>query len=164
MRESLSFRPETEDDHQFLLTLYGSTRAEEMAIVPWTDEEKDQFVRQQFHAQTLHYKSHFKDAEFLILLKDGQPIGRLYKHRSQSTPVILLIIDISLLPEYRGQGIGGMLLKEILADAASRGEVVHIHVEHFNPAMHLYDRLGFKQTSTYGVYYLMEWRAEPSVS
>jgi ribosomal protein S18 acetylase RimI-like enzyme len=155
MRESITFRPETDADRDFLLELYGSTRAEEMAIVPWSDEEKDRFVRMQFHAQTLHYKTHFSDAEFLIIEKDGAPIGRLYLHRTDEEG--LLIVDISLLPAYRGQGIGRMLLEDIMARSASRGEVVSIHVENFNPALRLYQRLGFKQVSTYGVYYLMKW-------
>lgn len=153
MRESISFRPETDADHDFLLRLYASTRAAEMAVVPWTDEEKDRFVRMQFFAQSKHYKESY-DADWRIILKDGEPIGRLYLTRLGND---LRIIDITLAPEIRGQGIGRMLLEEIMAEAASRGEKVSIHVEHFNPALRLYERLGFQQVSTYGVYFLMEW-------
>lgn len=68
-------------------------------------------------------------------------------------------MDIALVPRYRGQGIGGTLMKQVLAEGRKAGKPVRIHVEHFNPAMHLYERLGFKKIGDTGVYFLMEWRA-----
>ena len=153
-RERITFRPETEEDTPFVLRLYASTRQPEMDAVPWPAEEKERFVLQQFEAQRLHYRKYYSDAELLIVQLDGLPIGRLYLHRTGND---LLIIDISLMPEVRGQGLGGMLLREI-QDRAAAGEVVSIHVEQFNPALHLYQRLGFVKVKTYGVYDLMEWR------
>ncbi|HEX8155378.1 MAG TPA: GNAT family N-acetyltransferase, partial [Thermoanaerobaculia bacterium] len=102
--DTISFRPETPEDHDFLLGLYASTRAAEMAAVDWPDAEKDRFVRMQFFAQSKHYKESY-DAEWLIILRDGQPIGRLYLHQLEGD---LRIVDITISPNQRGQGIGRM--------------------------------------------------------
>ena len=67
--------------------------------------------------------------------------------------------DIALLPEHRGAGIGGRLLQDLLTEAAASGKRVSIHVERFNPAMRLYERLGFTKQEEVGVYFRMEWSA-----
>lgn len=160
-REAITFRPETDDDLDFLFRLYASTREEEMKYVPWTDEQKEEFLRQQFHAQRTHYHGNYAEAEYMLILENGSPIGRLYLHHR---PDDLRIMDIALMPEHRGRGIGGMLMKELLDEAGAAGRTVSIHVEGFNPAIRLYERLGFRQIDTYGPYNLMEWRPAPDVS
>lgn len=157
--ETITFRPETDDDADLLYRIYASTRVDEMKMLDWSDLQKEGFVRMQFRAQTQHYKQFYSDGEFLIILRDGQPIGRLYLHQE---PNDLRIIDITLLAEYRGSGIGGKLLRDLMDRCAATGDALSIHVEQFNPALRLYKRLGFQEISTYGVYYLMEWRATPS--
>ncbi|HXG59603.1 MAG TPA: GNAT family N-acetyltransferase [Thermoanaerobaculia bacterium] len=154
MRERISFRPETSDDEEFLYRLYASTREPEMRIVPWTAEQKEEFLRMQFRAQTFHYRNHYSGATFAILLLDGDPVGRLYLHQQ---PGDLRIMDIALVPEHRGEGIGTMLLREIMERAASAGDSVSIHVEQQNPARRLYERLGFRAVAENGVYLLMKW-------
>ncbi len=91
---------------------------------------------------------------------DQMPIGRHYNDRGDDD---IRITDIALLPEFRGRGIGRMLMEEILEESRTTRKRVTIHVEHDNPARHLYDRLGFRHVDTNGVYHLMEWRAEPLV-
>jgi ribosomal protein S18 acetylase RimI-like enzyme len=154
-RQTISFRPETEADAEFLYQLYTSTREEELNQTDWPYSQKEAFLRQQFHAQTVHYKEHYSAADYRIILENGEPIGRLYLHQQEAD---LRIMDIALRPEHRGRGIGEMLLREILDDAGKRGHSVSIHVEIFNPAMRLYQRLGFRQIDTYGVYHLLEWK------
>lgn len=151
---SISFRPIEDSDQEFLLRVYASTRADELAVVPWTEKEKEDFVRFQFEAQHSHYQEHFPEAEYLILEVDSQPVGRLYVDRREDEH---RLIDIALLPEHRQKGFGGKLLEDLLDEARSVGKPVRIHVERNNPAMHLYDRLGFKSIEDQGVYYLMEW-------
>jgi ribosomal protein S18 acetylase RimI-like enzyme len=68
------------------------------------------------------------------------------------------IMDIALLPEDRGAGIGTKLLRELQEEARAAGKSLTIHVERFNPALGLYERLGFQQIEDKGVYLLMEWR------
>ncbi|HVR40296.1 MAG TPA: GNAT family N-acetyltransferase [Thermoanaerobaculia bacterium] len=156
MRELIRYRPATEDDVPFFLRLYATTREDELRQVPWTDEQKRFFVEMQFSAQKAHYEQHYCDAEFLVIEKEGSAIGRLYIDRA---PEDICIVDIALMPEHRGSGIGSILLKEILDEAAASSRAVKIYVEHFNPAMRLYERLGFRHIDTNGVYHLMEWRA-----
>jgi ribosomal protein S18 acetylase RimI-like enzyme len=156
MRETITFRPETDDDFDFTHRLYASTREEELRPVPWPEEQKAAFLRQQFEAQRLHYRTHYTEAEYWIILEDGSPVGRLYlNHR----PDDIRIVDIALMPEARGRGIGAMLLQELLDKAAADGRSVSIHVEVNNPALRLYERLGFRELEQYGPYYLLEWRS-----
>jgi len=108
----------------------------------------------QFAAQHDYYHEHYADAAFQLVLCDGQPAGRLYVAR---WPWEMRIIDIALLPEYRNRGIGGLLIEQLLDEAARTGKRVSIHVERFNPALHLYARLGFRQIAERGLYLLMEW-------
>jgi len=107
----------------------------------------------QFEAQRRHYSEHFPDAAFLVIVRDGRPAGRLYVDRR---PASIRIIDIALLPEHRRAGIGTALIAELLAEGDREGKPVSLHVEHFNPAMRLYERLGFRRIEDTGVYYLLE--------
>jgi RimJ/RimL family protein N-acetyltransferase len=156
MRDRITFRKVAESDTPFLCALYASTRADELAVAPWPEEQKAIFLQQQFQAQSWHYAEHYDPEQFLIIEQDGAPIGRLYLYRQ---PQDTEIIDIAIVPELRGKGIGSILLKEILDEATQRDASVTIYVEHFNPARHLYDRLGFQQVDTTGVYDKMKWRA-----
>ena len=156
---TVSFRPITDDDLEFLYQVYASTREEELKLTPWNDEEKANFLRMQFHAQHKHYQEHYGDASFDIILQAETPIGRLYIHRGNDE---IRIVDIALSSEYRGQGIGGKIMQDILDEGQASGKAVRIHVEQNNPALHLYERLGFQKLEDVGVYYLMEWLPESS--
>jgi ribosomal protein S18 acetylase RimI-like enzyme len=157
MSDSITFRPVTKDDERFLFHVYASTRADEMTQVPWTDEQKLEFLAMQFRAQSDHYALVFENAAFLIIVRLGVDIGRLYIDRQ---PDEIHLIDIALLPEYRRGGLGTKLLNDVLEEGRTSNRKVTIYVEHFNPARHLYDRLGFRHVDTNGVYHLMEWRAD----
>jgi GNAT superfamily N-acetyltransferase len=152
---AVAFRPIAPDDAPFLYRVYASTREEELRPVPWTAAEKDAFLRQQFQAQHAFYQEHYEGARFEVILRDGQPIGRLYVARWAAE---VRIVDIALLPEHRGAGIGTAILRDLLAEAGATGKPVRIHVERLNPARRLYERLGFVSIEDKGVYYLMEWR------
>lgn len=149
-------RPETDDDRAFLRELYGSTRAMEMGIVRWSEDEKRAFLDMQFHAQTTYYRDCYPDCAFLVIELDGERAGRLYIERDDEA---IHLVDIALLPAWRGRGIGGRLMAEILGEARASGKRVSIYVEYFNPARHLYDRLGFRALDTNGVYLRMVWEA-----
>lgn len=140
------------DDLGFLSRLYAATRAEELAATGWSGEAQQQFLEQQFQFQHRYYQAHYADADFLLLLRDGQPVGRLYWHvrAAQAT-----LIDISLLPAQRGQGLGTALLQGLTARADSEQQVIDLHVEPANPAQRLYQRFGFSTIATNGVYLKM---------
>jgi ribosomal protein S18 acetylase RimI-like enzyme len=149
----LTFRPIQPDDDAFLRAVYASTRAEELALVNWSDAEKDAFLRMQFDAQHRHYQQHYPAADFFVILRDAQPVGRLYLAR---LPEEFRIIDIALLPQCRRTGIGTTLLKNILSEASTAGRRVRLHVERSNPALRLYQRLGFKVIEEGSIHLLME--------
>ncbi len=153
-RGVITLRPATESDYAFQRYLYGSTRAEEMERFPFSDEQKAAFLDQQFGAQYEHYRIHYPTCERNLIERDGRAIGRLWidEWRDQ-----IRLVDIALLPEARGTGIGTDLLREVLRRGAAAGKPVTIHVEGFNPALRLYERLGFQHVDTNGVYYLMKW-------
>jgi ribosomal protein S18 acetylase RimI-like enzyme len=154
LADHVSLRPITDADLGFLLQLYATTRADELAQVPWTDEQKAAFVVQQFEAQHAWWQEHYAGARFDLVLVDGDPAGRLYVDVWARE---IRIVDIALMPAYRGSGIGTMLLRRVFAEGDAAGKPVSIHVEVFNPARRLYDRLGFVEKGAHGdVYLLME--------
>ncbi len=151
----LTFRSIAETDLPFLLRVYASTRAEELARVPeWSDEQKAAFIDQQFRAQHAHYQKHYPEADWLVTSHAGQDVGRLYIERWPSQH---RLIDITFLPEHRGKGFGEALLRDLMDEAAAVNKAVSIHVEKYNPAMRLYRRLGFTVEEDKGVYDLMRW-------
>ncbi|GAB4186722.1 MAG: GNAT family N-acetyltransferase [Wenzhouxiangellaceae bacterium] len=152
--QAIGFRPITTDDQPFLARLYASTREEELRQVPWSREQKDEFLGMQFQAQHRYYQEHFHKAQFLVIEQDGSAIGRVYLDRREDE---IRLIDIALTPDCRGAGLGSQLLLDLLDEARARQLPVRIHVEQFNPAMRLYLRLGFKKIEDQGVYHLMEW-------
>ncbi len=158
---NITLRPIEPGDIEFLYRVYASTREAEMAMVDWTDEQKQAFVQMQFSAQHSHYQEHYTGASFLVILADGQHAGRLYIDYWEDQ---IRIIDITVLPEYRNLGIGSALIKELIAEGARQGKPVTIHVEQYNPALRLYERLGFTKVADRGIYYLMECRTTPATS
>jgi ribosomal protein S18 acetylase RimI-like enzyme len=154
---SLRLRPITPADEEFLARVYASSRAEELAVTGWPEELKADFCRRQFDAQSAYYAANYPEASFQIIARDGWPIGRLYVARWEKE---IRIVDVTLLPEARGSGIGTKLLRDLQEEAGSAGKSVTIHVERFNRALALYQRLGFQELEDKGVYLLMQWKKD----
>ncbi len=150
----VAFRPMRADDMPFMRALYASTREDELAPLPWPPEAKQQFLDQQFDFQHRHYQTEYARAEFLLILSASEPIGRLYLERTTNT---WNVIDIALIAGRRGRGIGSALIAELLAEASEHASAVELHVESFNPARRLYERLGFCMVENRGVYDLLRW-------
>jgi ribosomal protein S18 acetylase RimI-like enzyme len=155
--EGYALRPETDADIPFLTALYASTREDELAPVPWTDEQKQGFLAHQFQLQRHHYRTYFGDTAFDVIAQRGAPAGRLYL---QVRKTQLHVIDLALMPDWRRRGIGTAILQAVYAAARAEGKAVGIMVEKFNPAMRLYRRLGFTDLADHGVYLEMEWRPD----
>ena len=151
-RTGLTFRPIADADLPFLSALYASTRAEELAVTPWSDAQKAAFLDMQFQAQHAHYQKYYPNADWLVIEQAGQDVGRLYIERSASEHCI---IDIALLPAHRSKGFGAALLTDLIDEASAFDKSVSIHVEKNNPARRLYQRLGFTVAEDKGVYDLM---------
>jgi len=154
---SVTFKAISDEDMAFLAELYQSTRWEEVLQAPWTDQQRLDFLSQQFNAQHQHYTTHYPHAAKLIVIKNHERIGRIYVDRDD---VSICLIDVALLPKHRGHGLGTQLLKELLIEAQDSNKKVVIHVENFNPAYAWYLKHGFKQVEDKGVYQYMEWLPE----
>jgi ribosomal protein S18 acetylase RimI-like enzyme len=155
----ITLRSFQEGDLEFLFQVYASTRWEELAPVPWTDEQKAAFLHMQATAQHAYYQENYRGADWLVIEREGRPAGRLYVHRREKE---IRLVDIALLPEHRGSGIGTDLLQELIAESAAAGKPLRIHVEKNNPALRLYERLGFVPIVDKGVYHLMERAPGPN--
>ena len=149
----LCLRPAGPGDAELLLRIYASTREEELAVVPWDASVKEAFLRMQFAAQDSFYRATYPHASYDLVVSGDKVLGRLYVHRGEPA---WLVLDIALLPEHRGNGIGTRLLKQVIAEATLAGKPVQIHVERYNPARGLYHRLGFSEIEDQGIYLLLE--------
>jgi ribosomal protein S18 acetylase RimI-like enzyme len=149
----VALRPAREDDYDFFARVYASTREEELAAVPFSQEERRAFLAQQFAAQSVHYSTHYADASFEVIVVDGEPAGRLIVGRWESE---IRVADITLLPPYRDRGAGTRLLRGLIEESESAGKPLTIHVDRMNPAIRLYERLGFGLAEDHGLYLRME--------
>jgi len=157
MAENLTLRAITDADLPFLYRVYALTRWEELAQTGWTHEQKEEFLRQQFMAQHDWWHQEYTATSYDIIECDGVPVGRLYVARWERE---LRVVDIAILPEHRGRGIGTALFREVFEEGDRTGRPVTIHVEIYNPARRLYERLGFILKEEKDVYLLMERPAQ----
>ena len=153
--DRISLRPESAEDDDFLRALYASTRAHEMAVAGWTAAQQDVFLRSQFDLQRHHYRAHYPGATFDIILLDAVPVGRIYVHRAHDE---IRLIDVALVPDARGRGIGTRLVEWLLAAAIERNATVTLNVEPYNPARRLYERSGFRVVEEDPTNLFMKWR------
>ena len=159
IQNDISFRPITDEDKDFLYKVFFSTRIDELAYTEFSDSEKDDFLRMQFRMQHTFYMENYTETDFLIIMKKGFPIGRIYLSHWKDQ---IRIVDIALLPEYRNNGIGTRLIKDVMEEARCKNIFVSAHVEKYNPALRLYDRLGFKGAEDREVYLYIIWVPDES--
>lgn len=146
--DDIGLRRITPEDEPFLFEVYASTRAEEMMLVPWTEAQQQEFLRMQFLAQHNHYQSEYPNAEYQVISQGDCPIGRLYVDRRAEE---IRILDVTLLPEYRNQGIGTPLIQALIAEGADSGKPVSIYVDSLGRAGRLFERLGFSKVENNGI-------------
>ena len=151
---SITLRNAAPSDEPFFMDLYRNTREHEMHATGWNEEQRQQFIAFQYHARKHHYSEFYKGAIDEVILDTGQPIGRLMIHRSDKDILVMLI---ELLHNYRGQGIGTMLMKKIMDDADLP---VKLHVERHGGPIHFYEKLGFERTGELDLHYEMMWYPE----
>lgn len=147
----IRLRPVEAADEPFLLMVYASTRAAELSQTGWGPAQQEAFVRMQFNAQRQHYRSRFPSAEHSIILWNDEPVGRLYVSESAEE---VRVLDITVLPKHRSAGIGGTILRDVIAQAADKP--VRIYIETESPSAGLFDRLGFTVAHEKGLHVLLE--------
>ena len=155
---SVQLRPAIAGDEEILLEIYASTRADELAMINWSETERNAFVRMQFAAQQDYYRSQYPRGDHKLILADGHPAGRLYTAENEDE---IRILDITVLPHLRGAGIGTPLITGVLSRAKDAGKPVRIYVETLNPSRRLFERLGFKMIEEDGLNVLLECRPSP---
>ncbi len=153
---TFTLRPVTADDLPLLLQLYGSTRAAELALVPWNDAQRAAFIKLQFDGQTAFYESEYPDAVHSIVLCEGEPLGRLYLHRRAHE---IRMLDLTLLADERAEAAGNQLLASLQAEAEAVQLPLNIHLEPFNAMRPIFERLGFVKVTDNDTHALYEWRA-----
>lgn len=153
---SYRLRPEAPDDLAFQALLYASTRQDELAAAKFPPEMRESFLAMQFKAQTAHYRQFYPAAEWQIIECDGRPAGRLIIDRAADH---FHVMDLALLPEFRGRGMGSDLLKAVTAEAAARALPVRMFATTGERAIRLYRRLGFREKKDDGLHTELEWRA-----
>jgi RimJ/RimL family protein N-acetyltransferase len=154
--DDVTMRPVTDEDRPLLFILYASTRAEELALLPWDDAQRQAFLSMQFAAQQQHYNSYYPESEHMIILKGRLPVGRLWVDRR---PDEIRILDITILPEHRGKGIGTPIIEALMREATEPIRPLTIYVENFNRSLGFFERLGFKKAGEHGINNLMQWHA-----
>ncbi len=153
--DTVRLRPVTDADREFLAALYATTR-DDLLLLPLAGGQRDALLAMQYRAQDLHYRQQFPDASFDVVESDGRAVGRLYVDRSTDD---VQIIEVSLLPEQRGRGVGSALLGALQAEAAAAGQRLSLHVAIDSRAAALYERLGFRMVADLGMYRRLEWSA-----
>lgn len=154
----VTLRPVCLADEPFVFRLFASGRADLEWITFLSKEQKAELFRQQFRWEHEQLLKEYPGAQFCIVLLEGEPVGRLYVYRGEKK---FHGLAITLLPEYRGRGIGSKLINDILREAAKADKPVHIHVAWYNYAARaLYERLGFRIIEDAGAYCELQWEPE----
>lgn len=151
---SYQVRAITPTDVPFLISLYGSTREDELAQAGnLTLEQKSAFVEMQYLTQSQYFQGKYPSASFDLLLDDSGPIGRRYLDRQKE---VIHIIDLILKPESRGRGIGTMIMNEILKEAREKKLVITLYLQKTEQCWNFFERMGFRSIADDGVNFLME--------
>ena len=154
---AVRLRPATLEDDPFLRQLFATTRADELALMGWNENQKEEFIAMQFNAQSQQYAMSYPQAHHSIILLNEDSIGRLIIDRGENG---FTLVDVALLPARRSAGIGTHLIEKLLDEAGTARKPVTLNVWHSNPAKRLYERLGFSVVNNEGVYCEMSWNPE----
>lgn len=155
---TVMLRPVSAEDEEFLLSVYASTRAQELAQVPWSDEQKSAFVRSQFDLQRKDYEANYPNAKYDVIWVDERPAGRIWISRDDEQ---IHLLDIALLDEFQNRGVGTVLLRRLINEAAGANKLLRHMVFILNTdAKRFYERLGFVVIEEVGAYIQMEWRKD----
>lgn len=157
----VALRAVVPEDRSFLIAVYGSTREDELKLVPWDEGQRQAFIEMQFAAQDSFYRETYPHAAYEVITIDGEPVGRLYVLRLADQ---IRIMDITLLPNFRNAGIGTPLIENLMTEAAGSGRPLRIFVERVNRSFGLFERLGFVSIEVGDVNDLLEWRSDSGQS
>ena len=157
---SISLRPVTPEDREFLVGVYYGTRARELAQVEWDEGQKEAFVRWQFERQDEEYRQRYPNARYSVVLVDGVPAGRIWVGEDEKQ---IRLLDIAILEQFQNRGVGTHLLRQLMVEATAAKKVLRHMVFVLNDNAHrFYERLGFVVIEDLGGYKHMEWVPDQS--
>jgi RimJ/RimL family protein N-acetyltransferase len=142
-------------DSAFLLELFRSQRAPELAAAGLPPAEVEQLIGFQFESQRRTYAAAAGEDGHRIVLFEGAPVGRLWLAEDDDS---IRLVDIVLVPGAQGRGIGTEVIGRVLADASRRSRSVRLSVSRCNEGgLRLYERLGFRIVASAQLDHEMEW-------
>lgn len=154
--KDVTLRPAVAGDEPFLLEVYKATRPEITAL-GWPSAQQEAFFRMQFDGQQRSYEMQYPDAAHQVIIYKDEEVGRLITFRTERE---IRLADVALLPQYRNMGVGAFLVRELCAEAARLNVPVRLQVSKFNPAIRLYERMGFQRLGESSTHFQMEWRPD----
>lgn len=154
MKDKVKLRVALPEEEDILYSLFVSTRKSEFAILEWDEQQIEGLLRMQYDAQKAFYQQQFPNAKYEIIMYEGLGIGRLITEIQQEA---IRLIDIFIIPEYRGRGICTALLREFQHVAAELRLPIELNVLMGNPAQRLYERCGFVVTGEVVPHVMMAW-------
>lgn len=146
--------PRGAEDRLLLLAAYASSREDDTELALRHPDSRRAVIEHEFDSRQLCYPVDFPGVEYFLLRLDAAPAGRLYL---QSAPTFVFVVDLVLLPPWRGHGRGTALLRELIDTSHAAGRVVRLHVAKNNPrADALYRRLGFQTVGELTNHFLLQ--------
>ena len=153
---NVTLRPESSADQAFLRRLIVETVTLELGAEAWPEPMRSHLIGIQYTARLHSRRVEYPGAVSHIVQADGADAGWAVVHTTQDE---VRLVDIMVLPELRGKGIGAAAIAQICATAADRP--VRLEVNLMNSgARRLYERFGFRVTGQDDVQYLMEKRLQ----
>ncbi len=108
MKDKVKLQVALPEEEDTLYSLYASTRKSEFAMLEWDEQQIEGLLRIQYDAQKVSYQQQFPHAKYEIIMYEGAGIGRLITEVQQEA---IRLIDIFVLPKYRGRRISTELLR-----------------------------------------------------
>ena len=154
----LQLRPVRDDDQAFLDVLYDSTRAD-LKRMNTDPQSLAQLIKMQQQMQAHGFRSMYPEAQYLLLERHGERLGRLVLEYDVHS---LRIVDLALLPAEQGQGLGMAVLAALQAWVAERHLPLLLKVSAANQrVIRLCQGLGFQAVAGDEAQREMRWSAEP---
>jgi RimJ/RimL family protein N-acetyltransferase len=163
-RGPVAVRREHDQDGDFLYRLFRSHALAAFAPLPVDDAMKESLVRMQFASRTATYRSQYPDALFAILERDGSPFGRVVVDEPPkgSPGGTACIVDLELMAESRGGGIGSAVMSSLVLWLGQRCEAVRCTVLAGNEAsLRMCRRAGFVPVADNPPHVELKWRQPP---
>ena len=141
----------TPGDEAFVKRLIVATVAEDLQAWAWPETLRTSLLEMQYRGRLQSIDVDSPTAEKSIILAGDDPVGWVVIDWAGACTNV---VDIAILGQHRGAGIGGAVLREIIEESA--GKPVALSVNITNRAARLYERLGFKRVGGDEVQHFLE--------